>query len=123
METGTVIVLAALALIAIALVALLSRKGKDRRIEREVERRREQRVEEHSTEAETRAREAERLEAQARARRAEADAHAEHAEVHERGLADEDLHREVRADAGDDGERRGRFTRDRAPERDPEHRV
>ena len=115
MDTGTIIALVVIAIVALALVAFLSTRTKSRRIQRAVDERREQRVEEHRSEADARAREAERLEAEARARRAEADAHAQHADVHERGLADDELHREVRAEVEGDGQdaasRGGRFAR------------
>ena len=126
MDTGTIIVIAVIAIIAIALVAFMSTRSKSRQIKREVERRREEKVDQHRSEAETRAREAQRLEAEAQARRAEADAHAHHAEVHEQGLADDDLHREVRADLDGDGEpdtaseRSQRFTREPAADHDVE---
>ena len=130
MDTGTIVAIVVIAVIAIALVAFLSTRTKGRKIAREVENRREQKVEAHRSEAETRAREAERLEAEARARRAEADAHAQHAEVHEKGLADDDLHREVRADldgdgVADDSDPSRRFTREPADtrEREPDRRL
>jgi FtsZ-interacting cell division protein ZipA len=104
MDTGTIIAIAVAALVVIALIAfVVSRNSDKRQFEREVERRRDQKVSEHRSEAEEKAYEAERLEAAARAQRAEADAHAERASMHERGLADDQLHREVEADqsAGD----------------------
>jgi FtsZ-interacting cell division protein ZipA len=93
--TTTLIVLAIIAaVVLVALLVLLPRmraKQRERQMEREIATRRSQAADRHRGVAQRRETEAERLEREARAARLEADAHAERAQVHERGLADDQL--------------------------------
>jgi FtsZ-interacting cell division protein ZipA len=121
MSTGLIIAIVVVALILLALLVFVLPRARarsaERARERELERRRERAVSEHRTEAESRAVDAERAEQrarmaeqEARRERAESDLHAERAEAHERGMADDEL-------LGDEERRGGRF--DRTPEDEP----
>jgi hypothetical protein len=91
MTTATIIAIVVIALILLAIVAFVLPRSRARAREREVIRRREEVAGAHrevAQERETRAEQAERV---ARAERAEAELHASRAELHEQGLADDEL--------------------------------
>jgi hypothetical protein len=91
-------------LIVLAALYLMMRPRAQRRsAERRMEERRTQAAERHHVEAEQRQARAQMAEQEARRARAEADLHESRAEMHERGMADDEL-----ADPGDK-----RFQRDR----------
>jgi FtsZ-interacting cell division protein ZipA len=150
MSTGLIIAIVVVALILIAIFAFVlpraRRKAQVRARERELEQRREQVADHHRTEATAREREAEMAQrkaqmaqAEADKQRAEAQMQQQQADLHERGLADDQLvadhereHFEPamgggpRTDGADTGttdttgaERSGRFDRESAAEDAP----
>lgn len=103
MSTGTIIIIAAIAVVAILAFALLlvlpGRRAKRRN--RELDRRRQRVAAQHNQEAERRSERANVAEqrarmaaAEAQHERAEAELHAARANIHERGLADHELIRQ-----------------------------
>jgi type II secretory pathway pseudopilin PulG len=102
MSTGLIVAIVVVALIIIGVVAFLLPRMRARSHERAVERRREEVAGAHREVAEQRMAEAQRAERIARAERAEAELHQSRAELHEQGLADDELEDEHR-----------RFVRDR----------
>ncbi|MDP9385217.1 MAG: hypothetical protein M3P50_08300 [Actinomycetota bacterium] len=91
MDTGAIIAIAVIAaLMLIALFVALPRMRRQAE-ERKVEQHRTQAAEHHRSEAEQRRHEAELAEAEAQRARAEADINAKRAELHEQGLADDEL--------------------------------
>ncbi len=102
MSTGAIIAIAVVvALILIALLVLMprmrakaaERKQEQERLEaeRRLERERKEAADEHRSASQTQLKQAELAEQQAKKQRAEAEIHAKRAELHEEGLADEDL--------------------------------
>jgi FtsZ-interacting cell division protein ZipA len=102
MSTGTIIAIVVVALILIALFAFVlpraRRKAQVRSREKELHQRRENVADEHRQVADTREREAEMAERKARLAQAEAEKHRadaqtqqQRAEMHERGMADDEL--------------------------------
>ena len=102
MSTGAIIAIAVVvALILIALLVLLPRmraKAAERKLEQErreeqrrLERERREAAEQHRSASQQQLKQAELAEQEAKKQRAEAEIHAKRAELHEEGLADEDL--------------------------------
>lgn len=101
MSTGLIVAIVIVAIIIIALLVLLPRmrsKARTKQAERELHHRRERVADEHRTEAHQREREADMAERRARMaqqeaerERAEANLRKERAEMHERGMADDEL--------------------------------
>ena len=102
MTTGAIIAIVVVALIIIALLAFMLPRMRARarvqKRERELQQRRETVAGEHRAEAQTRERQATEAEQRAKiaqreaeAERAQASLHAERAELHERGMADDEL--------------------------------
>lgn len=102
MSTGAIIAIAVVvALILIALLVLLprmrakaaERKREQERLEteRRLERERREAVDHHRSASQVQLKQAELAESEARKQRAEAEIHAKRAELHEEGLADDDL--------------------------------
>jgi flagellar biosynthesis/type III secretory pathway M-ring protein FliF/YscJ len=100
MSTGAIIAIVVAALIIIAVVAFLLMRSRSQ--ERQLAKRREEVAGAHREVADQRMAEADRAERIARAERAEAELHASRADLHEQGLADDELDTEHR-----------RFVRDR----------
>ena len=96
MSTGAIVAIVVAALIIIALIALVVPRMQARSRERAVARRRNEVAGAHREVAEQRLAEAERAEQVARAERAEAELHASRADLHEQGLADDELDDEHR---------------------------
>ena len=101
MSTGLIVVIVVVAIILIAVLVMLPRmraKARERQAHRELSRRREHVAEEHRSAAAERERNAEMAEQKARVaeqeaqrERAEANLRAERAQMHERGMADDEL--------------------------------
>ena len=101
MSTGVIIAIVVVVLLLVALLVLLPRmraKAQERKAQRELESRREAVATEHRETASVRATEADKAEQEAeiaaqraRAERAEADKHEAEAQMHDRGLADDQL--------------------------------
>jgi hypothetical protein len=114
MTTGAIIAIVVIVLVLLAVVAFVLPRTRARAREREINRRRQEVAGAHREVAEdrmTRAQQAERI---ARAERAEAEMHASRAELHEQGLADDELDddhrrfvREREAEVADEEETRG----------------
>jgi hypothetical protein len=102
MSTAAIIALVIAALIVVALFAIVMPRARARAREREIIRRRQEVAGAHREVAEERMARAERAERLARAERAEADLHASRAELHEQGLADDELDREHQRFVRDD---------------------
>jgi uncharacterized membrane protein YhiD involved in acid resistance len=104
MSTGLIVAIVIAALLVIAVMVLLPRmraNAAHKRRERELAQRREAAVETHRSIEQERLTEAERLEREAQAQKAEAQMHAQHAELHERGMADDRLVRSDESELGD----------------------
>lgn len=100
MSTAVIIVIAAVVAVVVLGLAVMPSMRR-RQAERQLDERRDQRVDLHKREATESRLRADLAEQEAAQSRAEADAHATRAQMHERGLADEDLQREPRIDPGD----------------------
>jgi type II secretory pathway pseudopilin PulG len=111
MSTGAIIAIIVVAVIVVVLFAVVMPRVRAGRREREIARRREEVAGAHREVADQRMARAERAERLARAERAEAELHSSRAELHEQGLADDEL---------DDAPEPGRFERDRETDRTPE---
>jgi ABC-type siderophore export system fused ATPase/permease subunit len=111
MSTGTIVAIVIIAVILIAILAFVMPRMRARSEERRLNKRRGRAAEGHRELAEHRTERARMAEAQAQRERAEAELHQSRAQMHEQGLADDEL---------DDAPEPGRFERDREPERDPE---
>jgi hypothetical protein len=94
MSTGAIIAIVVGALILIVLLALLVPRMRGRAEERRREGRRQELAGEHRAAAERQAAQAELAEREAQRQRAEAELHEARAELHDRGLADEELDRD-----------------------------
>jgi len=114
MSTEAIIAIVVVAAIVLALLLVLlprmraqaaERKGEQERREQErrLERERLEKAEEHRSAAETQRRQAELAEAEAQRARAEAEINAKRAELHESGLADDQLPSGTAAVAGGNG--------------------
>jgi len=123
MSTGAIVAIVVLVALFVILLAALPRI-RARREERRLENRRGQAVEAHRSEAELKAARADHAERIAQKERAEADLHESRARLHEQGLADDDLDRDLPADTATDdtvaGD--GRFAREDATARETERR-
>jgi hypothetical protein len=91
MSTGAIIAIVVIALVLLAVVAFVLPRTRARAREREINRRRQEVAGAHREVAEDRMERAQRAERIARAERAEAEMHASRAELHEQGLADDEL--------------------------------
>jgi hypothetical protein len=91
MSTGAIIAIVVIALIILAVVAFVLPRSRARARERQVTRRRQEVAGAHREVAEERLTRAQQAERVARAERAEAELHESRAELHEEGLADEEL--------------------------------
>ena len=102
MSTGAIIaIVVVVVLILIALLVLLprmrakaaerKREQEEREAQRRLERERREAAEQHRSASQTQLKQAELAEQEAKKQRAEAEIHAKRAELHEEGLADEDL--------------------------------
>jgi biopolymer transport protein ExbB/TolQ len=91
MTTGTIIAIVVIALIVLAIVAFVLPRSRARARERQVTRRRDEVAGAHREVAEERLSRAQQAERVARAERAEAELHESRAELHEEGLADDEL--------------------------------
>jgi ABC-type siderophore export system fused ATPase/permease subunit len=111
MSTGTIVAIVIIAVIAIAILAFVMPRMRARSEERKLSKRRGRAAEGHRELAEHRTERARMAEAQAQRERAEAELHQSRAQMHEQGLADDEL---------DDAPEPGRFERTSEPERDPE---
>jgi uncharacterized membrane protein len=108
---STVVIIVIVAVVVVLVVALLAVLPalRRRRRERELERARTEQAQLHRDEARDRAARADLAEQEAAKARAEAEIHEKRAELHERGLADDELERGAEP-------RGGRFRRDDADE-------
>jgi outer membrane protein TolC len=111
MSTGTIIAIVIIAVIVLAILAFVMPRMRARSAERKLDRARGQAAEGHREEADHRMERARLAEAQAQRERAEAELHQSRAQMHEKGLADDEL---------GDAPEPGRFERDPEVERDPE---
>lgn len=113
MSTGTIIAIVIIAVIVLAILAFVMPRMRARSEERKLNRARGQAAEGHREEADHRMERARLAEAQAQRERAEAELHQSRAEMHEKGLADDEL---------GDAPEPGRFERNTDTEaaRDPE---
>ncbi len=111
MSTGAIIAIAVVVVIILILLLVLlprmrkqaaERKAEQQRRERErqLERERQEKADEHRSAADSQRHQAELAEAEAKRARAEADINAKRAELHEGGLADDELPSGTRAGAG-----------------------
>jgi multidrug efflux pump subunit AcrA (membrane-fusion protein) len=91
MSTGTIIAIVVIALIILAVIAFVVPRMRANSRERQIARRREEVAGAHREVAEERMTRAEQAERVARAERAEAEMHASRADLHEQGLADDEL--------------------------------
>jgi flagellar biosynthesis/type III secretory pathway M-ring protein FliF/YscJ len=109
MSTGTIIAIVVIAVIVLAILAFVMPRMRARSEERRLNKARGQAAEGHREVAEERMQRARVAEAQAQRERAEAELHQSRAQMHEQGLADDEI---------DDAPEPGRFERDteRAPE-------
>jgi flagellar biosynthesis/type III secretory pathway M-ring protein FliF/YscJ len=111
MSTGTIVAIVIIALIVIAILAFVMPRMRARSEERKLDKRRGRAAEGHRDAAEHRTERARMAEAQAQRERAEAELHQSRAQMHEQGLADDEL---------EDAPEPGRFERERETERTPE---
>jgi ABC-type siderophore export system fused ATPase/permease subunit len=111
MSTGTIVAIVIIAVIVLAILAFVMPRMRARSQERKLDKRRGRAAEGHREMAEHRQERARMAEAQAQRERAEAELHASRAQMHEQGLADDEL---------DDAPRPGRFERDRQHDRESE---
>ena len=123
MSTGAIVAIVVLVALFVILLAALPRI-RARREERELGHRRDRAVDAHRSEAELKAARADHAERVAQKERAEAELHESRARLHEKGLADDELDRDVPADTttGDTVAGDGRFAREDTTVRDPEER-
>ena len=94
MSTGAIVAIVVLVAIIVILLAALPRI-RARRQERELQAQRERAAESHRTEAELKSARADHAERIAQKERAEANLHESRAQLHEQGLADDDLERDL----------------------------
>ena len=94
MSTGAIVAIAVAVVVVLALLFVLLPRMRARRAQRRLIGEREHAAEAHRTEAEHRTARARLAEREAERQRAEAQLHETRAELHERGLADEELGRE-----------------------------
>jgi flagellar biosynthesis/type III secretory pathway M-ring protein FliF/YscJ len=104
MSTGLIIAIVVVVLIVIALVAFVLPRSRARSEERKLVQRRGEVADAHRGEAEQRLARAEYAENQAKRERAEADLHESRANLHDRGMADDELDVERERLAGRDPE-------------------
>jgi flagellar biosynthesis/type III secretory pathway M-ring protein FliF/YscJ len=109
MSTGLIIAIVVVVLIALALIAVAMPRMRATARARELERHRGEVADAHREQASTRSARAEEAEQIAARERAEAELHETRAQMHERGLADDELEVE-RERLGED--REDRFTRE-----------
>ena len=105
MSTGAIVAIVVLAVLFVILLAALPRI-RARRQQRELEHRRGEAVDAHRSEAELKSARADHAERLAQKERAEADLHESRARLHEQGLADDELDRDVPVEDETTGERR-----------------
>ena len=91
MSTGAIVAIVIVAVVIIAILAFLMPRMRARKQERELNRARGRAAEGHREVAEERMERARLAEAQAQRERAEAELHQSRANMHERGLADDQL--------------------------------
>jgi ABC-type siderophore export system fused ATPase/permease subunit len=108
MSTGTIVAIVIIAVIVLAIFAFVMPRMRARSQERKLTKRRGAAAEGHREAAEHRLERARMAEAQAQRERAEAELHQSRAQMHEQGLADDEL---------GDAPEPGRFERDRESER------
>jgi hypothetical protein len=113
MSTGAIIAIVVIVLIVIALVAFVMPRTRAKAQERKLDQRRTEVADAHRGEAEQRLARAEYAENQAKRERAEAELHESRANLHEKGMADDDLDRERERLTSRDAE-----VRDPQPQRD-----
>ena len=94
MSTGLIIAIVVIVLIVIALVAFVMPRTRAKAQERKLDQRRTEVADAHRGEAEQRLARAEYAENQAKRERAEAELHESRANLHEKGMADDELDRE-----------------------------
>jgi flagellar biosynthesis/type III secretory pathway M-ring protein FliF/YscJ len=94
MSTGAIVAIVVLVAIFVILLAALPRI-RARRQERELQHQRDRAAETHRTEAELKSARADHAERLAQKERAEADLHESRARLHEQGLADDELDRDL----------------------------
>jgi Flp pilus assembly protein TadB len=111
MSTGTIVAIVIIAVIVLAILAFVMPRMRARSQERKINKARGRAAEGHREVAEHRMERARMAEAQAQRERAEAELHQSRAQMHEKGLADDEL---------DDAPEPGRFGRDRETDRTPE---
>ena len=105
MDTGVIIAIAVIAALILIVMFVALPRMKRKSEERKVEQHRTQAAEHHRSEAEQRRHQAELAEAEAKRARAEADINAKRAEMHEQGLADDELGIDTPGTRTDDGMR------------------
>jgi Flp pilus assembly protein TadB len=122
--TGLIIAIVVIAIIALVLFAFVMPRARAKARERELNRQRGEVATAHREQAEDRAARADYAEQQARRERAEAELHESRANLHERGLADDELddERERLGTAGRDGSADDRFASERDTTVPPEER-
>jgi ABC-type siderophore export system fused ATPase/permease subunit len=108
MSTGTIVAIVIIAVIVLAILAFVMPRMRARAQERKLNKARGQAAEGHREVAEHRMERARMAQAQAQRERAEAELHQSRAQMHEQGLADDEL---------GDAPEPGRFERDREGER------
>src|SRR3954463_5407135 len=120
--SGLIIAIIVIAIIALVLFAVVMPRARAKKRERELNRQRGEVATAHRERAEDRAARADYAEQQARRERAEADLHESRAQLHERGLADDELdtERERLGTAG--GDTGDRFSSERDATVPPEER-
>jgi hypothetical protein len=111
MSTGAIVAIVIIAVILIAFLAFAMPRMRARSQERKLNKARGRAAEGHREIADERMERARLAERQAQRERAEAELHQSRAEMHERGLADDQL---------DEAPEPGRFERDREQEREQE---
>jgi type II secretory pathway pseudopilin PulG len=116
MSTAIVIIIVIAILIILALVLVVLPRARARKQERQLERRRGEVAEAHRDEAGSRAARAREAEQIAARERAEAELHEARADLHERGMADDELDRDhEHLGVGDDRDAAARSERDVPP--------
>ena len=94
MSTGTIVAIVIIAVIVLAIFALVLPRMRARSHERKLNKARDRAAEGHREVAEHRMERARMAEAQAQRERAEAELHQSRAQMHEQGLADDELERD-----------------------------
>src|SRR4051794_3003874 len=125
MSTGLIIAIVVIVALIILLFAVVMPRARAKAREREMERRRGEVAGAHRERAEDRAARAEIAEHEARRERAEAELHESRARLHERGLADDELHADrerFASDRDDDVAGRDRLADERDATVPPEER-